>query len=352
MRALLLCFLLCLGAAADDVRDFPAAVDQPLRVGTGLFVVEVEAIDDDSDRFRALLDWRVAWTDPRQIYTADAGERRELSDEAAVHKLQTVWTPHVVLANLAAEAEVTDEDLYHYPNGHFEWIRRLRATFKTDLDHTSFPLDKQRLLMQIGSPLYSVNQVVLQNDDDVEFSGHGELVLRGWEFGRMRFCPATVTRWNGSIHSQLDGTLPAKRHVTPYVTSVFLPIVAVMLVPLLSLWLNRWRGHTFAVEPFELMNVTTGGLFATIALTLAIYSVYPFLSSGANVVGRLFTLNYLLLGLSMLTILMLFKTQLNDRPWFSPYVALEAYRFISWAAPVLTVILTLAIFAWAWPGIG
>jgi len=349
VRLFLLWLLLVAAAWADDVRDYPEGVDQPLRVGTGLFVVEVEAIDDDHDRFRVLLDWRVAWTDPRQKYAADAGERRELTDEAARQKLQSVWTPHVVLANLAEEPEITDEDLYHYPNGHFEWIRRLRGTFKTDLDHSSFPLDRQKLVMQIGSPLYTVNQVVLQGDAAVEFSGHGELVLRGWDFGRLRFCPATVTRWNGTVHSQLDGTLPAHRQVGPYITSVFLPIAAVTLVPLLSLWLNRWQGHTFAVEPFELMNVTTGGLFATIALTLAIYSVYPFLSTGENVVGRLFTLNYLLLGLSMLTILMLFKTQLSDRPWFSPYVALEAYKFISWAAPLLTLILTVAIFAWARP---
>lgn len=349
MRVLWLLLLLVIGAGAEDLREFPAEADQPLRVGTGLFVVEVEAIEDNDDRFRAVVDWRVAWTDPRQVYAADAGERRELTDDAAKRKLDTVWTPHIVLANLASEPEITDEDLYHYPNGHFEWIRRLRANFKTDLDHTSFPLDKQRLLMQIASPLYTVNQIVLQNDLDVEFSGHGQLELRGWEFGRLRFCPATVARWNGSIHSELEGTLPATRHVTPYVTSVFLPIAAVMLVPFLALWLNRWSGNSFAVEPFELMNVTTGGLFATIALTLAIYSVYPFLSSGANVVGRLFTLNYLLLGLAMLTILMLFKTQLNDRPWFSPYVALEAYKYISWAAPLLTLILMAAIFAWARP---
>ncbi len=348
MRLFVLWLLLAVGAWADT-REFPLEAEQPLRVGTGIFVVEVEAIADDEDRFRVVLDWRIAWTDPRQAYAADAGERRELTDDAARDKLEKIWTPDIVLSNLAGTPEVTDEDLYHYPNGHFEWIRRMRATFKANLDHSSFPLDRQQLVFQISSPLYTLNQVVLQNDADVEFSGHGELALRGWDFGRLRFCPGTVTRWNGTVHAQLEGTLPAKRQVGSYISSVFLPILAVTLVPLLALWLNRWKDQTFAVEPFELMNVTAGGLFATIALTLAIYSVYPFLSSGENVVGRLFTVNYLLLGLSMLTILMLFKTQLNDRPWFSPYVALETFKFISWAAPVLTFIATVAIFAWAWP---
>lgn len=340
---------LLVAAASAEPLDFPDQVDQPLRVGTGIFVVELESIDDNAGRFQGILDWRLAWTDPRQSYVAKLGERRELTDDAARARLEQIWTPHIVLANLADKPEITDEDLYHYPNGHFEWIRRLRANFKANFDHASFPLDRQTLTFDISSPLYTVNQVVLQNDDDLEFSGHGELSLTGWSFDQLRFFPGRVTRWNGTIHAQLRASLTARRHVEPYISSVFLPIAAVMLVPLLSLWLNRWKDHSFAVEPFELMNVSAGGLFATIALTLAIYSVYPFLSSGQNVVGQLFTLNYLLLGLSMLTILMLFKTQLNDRPWFSPYVALETYKFISWSAPLLTLVAIVAIFAWAWP---
>ena len=332
--------------------EFPPDVTLPMRVSTGLFVVQVDAIEDASDRFVALVDWRLSWRDARLAWAASPklAERRELSGSAAREKLAQIWTPGIQMANLDGAPEITDEDLYLHSDGQIEWVRRLRGRFKASFDATSFPLDRQALAIDIVSPVYTLGRLNLASDQaSRDFTGHAQLSLAGWTFGRVWFRPSTFTRWNGAPHSEMRIELTAQRQLAPYIFPIFVPIAAVLLVPLLSLWLNRWHAQSFVVEPFELMNVTTGGLFATIALTLAVYSVYPFLNSGENLVGRLFALNYVLLGISMLAILLLFKPQMAERPPLSPYVAREIYFFILWSMPALTLVTSIGLFLWALP---
>ena len=56
-----------------------------------------------------------------------------------------------------------------------------------------------------------------------------------------------------------------------------------------------------------------GGLFAVIALNFTVNSVYQVLGSGDNPVSRLFALNYVALGVSLLVNVLLFRFGVVER---------------------------------------
>ena len=97
----------------------------------------------------------------------------------------------------------------------------------------------------------------------------------------------------------------------------------------------------FQIEAFEQANVIVGGLFAVIALNFTLNAGYGMLGSTDNTVRRLFTLNYLALGLSLLINLTLFRFNLPMR-WFGRYVQEQVYLFLSWAVPLLVLATALA----------
>ena len=88
----------------------------------------------------------------------------------------------------------------------------------------------------------------------------------------------------------------------------------------------------FQIEPFELVNLIVGGLFAVIALNFTINSIYQVLGSGDNPVNRLFTLNYVTLGVSLLVNILIFRFGVVERV-FGRYVQEQLYLFLIWAIP-------------------
>lgn len=337
-------------AQAEPPRD-----NLPVWVSIGLSVGQVSEIQETTGQFSATCDLRLAWRDPRLAFV-DSGRgerRREFGGRRALVQLAKMWDPGIEISNLQGARlaeQVVDQTVWIGSDGQVEWIRRLRGNFGAKYDTSNFPLDRQSLTFDFLSAEYNRHSVLLTTDQSSQRFSQGQPAdLPGWRLGRTVFRSDFVSHWNGSTHSSVTACVPAERRAAPYIAPIFTPLTATLLVPMLALWLNRWKHGNFQIEPFELMNITVGGLFATIALTLAIYSSYPFLSSGNNAVGRLFALNFWLLAFSTLVILGLFKTQLSERPLFSPFVAHELYRAICWVMPAATLALVLGLFVTASP---
>lgn len=104
--------------------------------------------------------------------------------------------------------------------------------------------------------------------------------------------------------------------------------------PLLALWLNRIDDGEFAVDAFELTNISIGGLFAVVALNFTVNSSFVKLATGDNPVMRLFGLNYFLLAVSIAVGILLYRFNIVRR-LFGPYVQEEFFIFINWAIPVV-----------------
>lgn len=357
MRALFLALFLWLGlgplACQEKLEEMPPGVMLPIPVSLGLRVIRVDDIREAEGTFEATIDLRLSWTDPRLAFDSSReGLRRRLYGGRLAHKkMAEIWDPGIGFENLDdQQGQVVDEALWIDEDGMVEWVRRYRGQFQASFDVSNFPIDRQVLPFEFLSAEHDRHQVLLVEDAAaLAFSSAAPVMFEGWNVGIAEVVSDLVTHWNGTTHSQIRYAITVQREPGDYIAPIFTPIAAVLLVPILAIWLNRWHDHRFAIESFEFMNIAVGGLFATIALTLAVYSSYPFLADGRNVVGRLFTLNYVLLAVAGVIILVLFRSQRGHHPPFSPGVALEIFRAACWIMPAVAVTAVAAIVITALP---
>jgi hypothetical protein len=117
-------------------------------------------------------------------------------------------------------------------------------------------------------------------------------------------------------------------------------LFATLLIPVLTIWLNRLKDGQLQLEAHSLINLLIGGLFAVIAFNLSVNSRYTALSAGDNLVSRLIALSYATLGIAFLINLLLVRFRVVEQS-LGRYTQEQCYLVLRWAFPVL--VLTLAV---------
>ena len=225
-----------------------------------------------------------------------------------------------------------------------ELIRRTSAEFATAFDVERFPFDRQKLRLDMAIRDQTADAVALEfEQDDLDFSRVGaNASLDGWDFRFVTLRSEPLAGWYGASHARVQASLEIARQSAAVATSIFVPLFASLLIPLLGIWLNRTEDGQFQIETFEFVNLIVGGLFAVIALNFTVNSAYQVLSSGDNPVNRLFTLNYITLGISLLVNVLMFRFGLVER-LFGRYVQEQLYFFLIWAVPLLVLTMASAV---------
>lgn len=327
-------------APAEDLTTIPLGKGLPVRVNVGVFFLEVTTFDDTKGDFEATVDVRYRWSDPRLAGLAKESLRgyREFLGKAAEEQLGKIWTPNVDVKNRTETGSYTGRRLRVFADGTVETITRTSGKYKSHVDASSFPFDRQKLLVELIVRDDTTDDVRLRFDsEEIEFSHAARTAkLDGWDLGLVDLHRGEVAGWNGDRYSTVTATLFVDRQPASSIASVFIPLIASLLIPLLALWMNRATEDGFAVDAFELANMGIGGLFSVIALSFAIYSSNPIIATGDNTVTRLFGLNYATLAISLTVVVSFFRYELPKR-WFGPYVQEEAFHFISWAIPLLSL---------------
>lgn len=327
--------------AADDARITPPlGKGLPIMVRVGVYFAEIADIEENEGEFVATIDVRLRWEDPRLAYAMNLAPRGfvELRDEAAVARLAEIWSPDVVVANLAEEPSDHAWGLRISPKGNVELMQRISARFTSDFDFERFPFDHQRLRVELVAQRESTDVVVLDyRQDDLDFSRLAERAeIGGWDPGLIDFERAALPRWHGEAHARVWVSLDVARQAGKTVPAIFIPLFASLFIPLLSMWLNKVQDGEFQIEAFELANIIIGGLFAVIALNFTVGAEYPALSAADNTVARLFGLNYISLATSLVVNLVLFRFNLVGRI-FGKYVQEQLYLYLIWALPLLAM---------------
>lgn len=345
---LLLCFLTLVfpAQAQDDSTQIPWGIGFPIEVQTSSYFNSLSEISDADESFTAKVDLRFRWKDLRHAYDTRKipQDRMVFPDAEVANKFKEMWHPAVQVLNIVDTPLAEEQLLYIYPNGQIEWFYRLHAKFKSPLDVMNFPFDQQKLPIELGLKENNDQLVVLTYDqDDLNYAGlSSQINLTTWDFGMVDLMPGTVTGLDTSAYSNLRITLSAQRRPWEYFWPVFVPIFAVMIVPVLAIWLNKFAEGAFQIEAFELVNMIVGGLFAIIALNFTINSAFPSLASGDNTIVRLFGLNYLLIAIALLINIVVFKSEFVFN-WLGKYRIQALYQFLCWGIPVLTLTLATAI---------
>lgn len=318
----------------------------PVQVKIGVEFMDIAAFKENAGTFNATVDVRLRWQDLRLRRPAE-----EATDPPKVYlgagaqaQVAKIWVPAAELVNQRGKTSYEATGLRIYPDGSVELIKRTSGDFATSVDVERFPFDRQKLRLAVAIRDQSTDAVALQfEQDDLDFSRSAAGVnLDGWGLGLVSLRSEPLAGWNGESHPQVMASLEVARQPSMAVAAIFIPLFASLLIPMLSIWLNRVKAGKFQIETFELVNIIIGGLFAVIALNFTIYSTYEVLGSGDNPVSRLFALNYIALGVGLLVNVLLFRFGVVERR-FGRYVQEQLYLVLSWAIPLLVLTTACAV---------
>lgn len=331
--------------ATADLTSLPVHAGLPIVVRAGVYFLQVSEIDDNEGAFAATVDSRLRWRDARLSYPASEAPRgfKEFRGAAADAKLGEIWQPQVHLSNLKGEPDQVTKGVRIFPDGNVELVARTTGTFETEFDVENFPFDRQALIVEVGVEEYTLDAVTLDfRQSELDFSKLAPGVdVDGWELGLVGIRRTADPGWYGQSYAKLEVALDAKRQPGGSAAAIFIPLLASLLIPLLSIWLNKVNDGEFQVEAFELTNIIIGGLFAVIALNFTVNAEYQMLS-GQNTVSRLFLLNYVTLGVSLLVNLLLFRFNIVTR-LAGKYAQEQTYAFLVWGIPVVVSIISGAV---------
>lgn len=329
----------------EDLTTIPIGKGLPVNVQVAVFFLEVTSIDDAKAEFQCTTDMRLRWTDPRLAFPKSETLRgyREFLGKAAEEKLGAIWTPNVDVKNRLETAPYVGRRVRIFPDGTVESMTRITGKYKMTVNAESFPFDRQRLPLELIVRDDTTDEVLLRFDKgDVEFSRiANDAKIDGWEPSIVDLSAGVVPGWNGDRYSTATATLFVDRLAASSIASVFIPLLASLIIPLLALWMNRATDDGFAINAHDLANMGIGGLFSVIALNFAIYSASPVIATTDNTVTRLFALNYAMLALTLATTVVFFRFELPRR-LFGIHVQKEAYKFLTWATPVLALAMSVA----------
>lgn len=343
MRRLLALLVLLLIAFAPTARaqtTLPVEQGLPVPVKVGVAFAELIAFKESTGIYNATVDVRLRWQDLRlrrpPEEATDPPKTYRGTDAQA--QLEKIWVPATELVNQRGRETYSATGLRIYPDGTVELTRRVRAEFAATMNVERFPFDRQKLPISVAIRDLSAEQVALRFDqDDFDFSRAATGVnLDNWDIQSVALRSDPLAGWYGTTHAQVVASLEIARQPGMVVATIFIPLFASLLIPMLSIWLNRVDDGFFQIETFELVNIIIGGLFAVIALNFTVNSAYEALGSGDNPVSRLFALNYTTLGVGLLVNVLLFRFGVVER-WLGRYVQEQLYVFLCWAVPVLAL---------------
>ena len=338
---------LATATAAEPPRlGLPTGKGLPVQVKVGVAFLSIESFNENAGSFKATVDVRLRWVDIRlrQPAAQANGPPRVLRGADAQAQLAELWVPKVDVVNQRGDSSYAALDLRIYPDGRVEMTRRISGEFAISVDVGRFPFDRQHLRLELAVRDQTSDTVALEYEqDDLDFSrATAGTKLDGWEVGPVELSSEQLPGWYGTTHASVIASLEITRVPAPIIASIFIPLFASLLIPLLGLWLNRVEDGVFQIETFEFVNMIVGGLFAVIALNFTVNASYQLLGSGDNPVSRLFALNYMALGISLMINVLMFRFGVVGR-WFGRYVQEQLYLFLIWAVPLLMLVAAASV---------
>jgi hypothetical protein len=223
-----------------------------------------------------------------------------------------------------------------------ELTRRITAEFSTPHEAERFPFDHQKLQIELAIRSRTSDVVTLVFDQhDLDATRPAAAAhLDGWTLMPATLRSEPLAGWYGATHAHVVASIEIARHPAVTATAIGIPLFATLLIPCLTIWLNRLRDGQLQLEAHSLINLLIGGLFAVIALNLSVNTRYTALSAGDNLVTRLLALSYVTLGSAFLINILLIRFRVVEQ-LFGRWTQEQCYLVLRWAFPVL--VLTLAV---------
>lgn len=244
----------------------PSANGEPTIVEVGVFLIDIDEINDVKQRFSVDLFMAARWQDTRLALPEEErqGRRRILS-------FDEIWTPRVLVLNdrgltpqLPHRVDVDDLGNVTYRN-------RFAGDLAANLEFREFPFDVQRLPIDIVSYAHTA--------DELQFSHYSALAaqsdpfsIEGWQLRPQEpEVGVFVTPHNGAELPRLTYVVEAHRDSDYYVLTMLVPMSLIIFMAWTVFWLQP------DIVPSRIA-ISTASIFSLLALGVSIRLGLPKIS--------------------------------------------------------------------------
>ena len=236
----------------------PDASGPPTPIRFGVYLADVDDIDDVRQRFTVDLFVNGRWQDPRL-----ALPENERSGQPRAMPLDKIWTPRGLIVNdrglrrqLPLVAQVDDL-------GNVTYRQRLSGELAANLNFKEFPFDTQYLPIEIVSYQYSPDEIRFE-ESGVLVGDAGSFTVEGW---RLRMRAPELGEFTipaaGQVRPRLTYVIEAERVSRYFLLTMFLPMVLIVFMAWTAFWLQPSM-----VNPR--IGISTASIFTLIALGISV----------------------------------------------------------------------------------
>ena len=265
LAALILAFAASLSYADDGlIGERPNEGGPADEVTVRLALLDIDSVEDRTQRFNIDAFYEITWRDPRLADHASASEGRVLT-----FGIDEIWTPSLTIVNNRGLTHMLPQVASVDPDGLVTIRQRSSGALAVDLDLHRFPFDTQRLSMNIVSYRYDPSEMVFSADSEL-IAPTGQYSADGWNFTALE-PEFSVFRLadGGRGSSQLRFTVEAERISDFFILTLALPMTLILFMAWTVHWLQpdiipARIGMSTATVFYALGTLTT--VFSLIAL--------------------------------------------------------------------------------------
>jgi hypothetical protein len=227
-------------------------------VSIEIYFVDIDEIDDASQRFRVDMFVLISWQDPRL-----ASPEHGRSGQVRTIPLDKIWTPRGLIVNdrgLSFQLpRIADVDGL----GNVTYRQRVSGPLAANLDFEEFPFDVQLLPIHIVSYKYFPDEVTFTSKSGI-VRIKDSFSAEGWE---LRILDPVVNEVavpsHGIVRPSLTFFIEAKRDPKYCLLTMVLPMAPIALMAWTAFWLQP-----NIVNPR--LGISTAAIFSLIALGVSI----------------------------------------------------------------------------------
>jgi hypothetical protein len=244
-------------------------VQQAIPVAIGLKMQQITGVDQKAENFGVVASLQMKWQDPALAFSPDDCQCNfktfSGSDFVDFVNENGITYPEFTLFNQQGNRWTQNDLVVISPNGEALFFERFSATLQApDFNFRSFPFDKQQFFIRIDS-LFPNEFFVFT---DLEgFSDLGEqLGEEEWIITDFSTEISTQTASTQRPSSRFSFGFEATRHMSFYVTRLFIPILVILIVSWFTFFLKDYSKR---------VDVSAGNLLIFIAFNFTISGDLP-----------------------------------------------------------------------------
>ena len=305
----------------------PSINGEPVIVEIGVFVFDIDDIDDVNQRFSIDMFLVGRWQDHRL-----ALPEVERKGQTRFMLLDDVWTPRILFLNQRGLKPQLREGVKVDDLGNVTFQNRLSGELAANLEFQDFPFDVQRLPIDIVSYQYTTDEMQF-SPDSVITSLEDNFSIEGWHLKQLEpeIDEFTVPA-DGSKLPRLTYVIEAERDSDYYVLTMLIPMALIIFMAWTVFWLQP------NIVPPRIA-ISTASIFSLLALGVS-------LRLGLPKVSYLTRADVFVLGCTLMVFLALGVAVLGSR-WASSdrmEQALKVNAIARWVYMLLFVVVTLVAF--------